>query len=202
MKQQQQKHDNNDDSEKQEICFITLAMDRHTGSTEAFQVQDICIQMFAEGIFHDETSTSSNDNNNYNDKKNKRILTTKESILIDGKETNEIDSILCWMNTAILPHVGTYTNPEKVDFKSIIKMDGDDDEYDIRLFQSLCDFQILLTLDRYLSKQENQELYRLIQQFVAWDKTKKKKTKDNRPPLLSTRLKLMLENIISDIDFK
>ena len=179
--------------------FLTLTMNRISGSTEAFQVHDECVQMFAEGLIHLTTNTNNN-NNPLQDSNNNHMLTTLEPICIDGKETQELDSIFVCKNTAILKHVGTFSG--RGDEKSPVDLHGKlnpwgcnkiqkvlEMDNDSSLIQNLCDFQLLLALDRLVSKKDQMELVFMVQEYVRRGYCETR---------LGTRLKLVLEHVVSD----
>jgi hypothetical protein len=92
--------------------FCTIAMDRSSGATEAYQLTDVTVQMVAEGLFY-ETTTNTFDakkraDTNDNDENN-NILKTKHPIWVDGGESNSLDTLLCLVNTAVLSHTGWYS---------------------------------------------------------------------------------------------
>jgi hypothetical protein len=92
--------------------FCTIAMDRSSGATEAYQLTDVTVQMVAEGLFH-ETTTNTFDATKRADKNdhdtNNNILRTKHPIWVDGGESNSLDTLLCLVNTAVLSHTGWYS---------------------------------------------------------------------------------------------
>jgi len=99
------KENNNEEGEK----FVTLAMDATTGATEAFQVSDVCVQMIYEDMFEqvfvdpDDSITTGIKN------RNPPLVPMRHEVLIDGKETKMLDSVLCLVNTAMFDHVGSYS---------------------------------------------------------------------------------------------
>jgi ribosome-binding protein aMBF1 (putative translation factor) len=168
--------------------FATLAMDARTGATEAFQLSDVCVQMVAEDMIL------------ANEKKQKdgRYCSTKHAILVDGKETQQLDSVLCLVNTAMLSHEGSFagnlggssvkkngslTNKAR---KAILKA-MDDDSQDALVLEILCDFSILLALDDVLDVKDSEKLCKTVQK---WARGQKKGTN------LDDGLKLRLKSIL------
>jgi len=144
--------------------FVTLAMDANTGATEAFQLSDVSVQMVHEDILQI--------------KKNQREVPTKHNILINGKETKTLDSVLCLVNTAMLSHEGAYagssaassikkngslTNKTK---KALLKCMDDDP----KLLQELCDFCTLLALDQLMSPEESEKLCQSVKKWARGQK--------------------------------
>lgn len=118
--------------------FLTVAMNARTGETEAFQLNDVVVQMVSEELLSEHvndvnatTTTKGGTINKKKKKKNKseaeqqqqqkelqlqeeqqqRILSSSDPVLIDAEETHDIDSVLCLINTAVLSHVGLYCGP-------------------------------------------------------------------------------------------
>ena len=163
--------------------FVTLAMDAKTGATEAFQLSDVSVQMVHEGMLLVDPTH------------NQRQVKTKHNILVDGKETNLLDSVLCLVNTAMLSHEGLYAGGSAV---SSIKKNGaltnktkknllaviDDDR---QLLQQLCDFNTLLALDEVLSESESDSLCQLVKK---WARGQKQGTQ------VSAGLKLKLRSVL------
>ena len=80
--------------------FITLSLDCDTGSTEAFQISDVTVQIMSEGIIpKDGQKTIDN-----------RYLDTSEPLLINGQESNKLDTVLSIINTAMISHIGTLSS--------------------------------------------------------------------------------------------
>lgn len=161
-----QKHDDVEDKN-----FVTLAMNAKTGETEAFQLSDLCVQMVHEDIFAVEHGVSTT----------KRQVPTKYPILVDGRETHELDSVLCLINTAILPHIGTFAGKSTGTVKKSGSLSNktkklllsvlDDDR---KLWKELSDFNVLLALDRALS---DEECALLCSQVKRWNRGQKQGTK-------------------------
>ena len=142
--------------------YITLALDAKTGATEAFQLSDVIVQMAAEGKID-------------LPEKNSRYLETTEPIVIHTKETSTLDSVLCLVNTAMLSHEGKFsggntknsikkggTLTTKVKNNLLKNLGSDNGE---KLIETLCDFNILMALDRSIGKAEMAELCNLVKKF-------------------------------------
>lgn len=171
--------------------FITLALDAKTGATEAFQLSDTSVQMVAEGKL---ASTS-----NEGVEKNTRFMEAKEPVVIDTKETSTVDSVLCLVNTAMLSHNGQYAGKGAKSSikkngvltvkskKNILKhIDGDSNDSE-KLMASLCDFNILMALNRSLGKEEMDELCLLVKKYARGQR------KTTKP---SKHLKIVLKNLL------
>ena len=144
--------------------FATLAMDATTGATEAFQLSDVSVQMV-----HEEMIIT-------NPGESRRLVPTKHAVLVDGRETKELDSVLCLVNTAMLSHAGAYSGTI-----ASVKKNGsltnkarkaliaalDDDR---KLLEQLCDFNALLALDQSLSKDDSQQLCQLVRKWARGQK--------------------------------
>ena len=170
--------------------FVTCAMDATTGATEAFQLSDVSVQMVAEGML---LLQNENDDGNKHDTNGKststatatsssssvadlRHVPTKHPILVDEREINTLDSVLCLINTAMLRHVGSFAGKTMV---SSIKRNGNlttktkktllaalQDEDDPRLLQELCNFSTIVALDQALSEEETEELCQLVHKWA------------------------------------
>eukprot|EP00536_Pseudo-nitzschia_multiseries_P007330 jgi/Psemu1/195418/e_gw1.172.45.1 len=140
--------------------FVTLAMDATTGATEAFQLSDVCVQMVHEDLFEKVTDIDA-----ASAKANPPVVPMRHAVLVDGKETKLLDSVLCLVNTAVLSHVGSYSGhatssstavkkingsltnkTKKLLLKSLESSDAND------FLQEVCDFSVLLALDQLLSQ--------------------------------------------------
>jgi hypothetical protein len=88
---------NEDTATDHPAAFVTLAMDAESGATEAFQLSDVAVQMVAERIL--------------SPKEDGRVLSSRHPVAVDGKETNEVDSLLCLVNTALLSRDGNHAGP-------------------------------------------------------------------------------------------
>lgn len=179
---------------REEGCrFATLAMDARTGATEAFQLSDVCVQMVAEGMI-----VGNDDAQEKTKKQDGRYCKTKHAILVDGKETQQLDSVLCLVNTAMLSHEGSFAGSTA---GSSVKKNGsltnkarkavlkamDDDSQDASVLELLCDFSILLALDEVLDEKDSERLCKTVQK---WARGQKKGTK------LDDALKLRLKSIL------
>lgn len=183
--------------------FVTLAMDARSGATECFQLSDVCVQMVAEEMILT-TSDNDDDDDKGKGKKDGRYGTTRHSILVDGKETRQLDSVLCLVNTAMLSHEGSFagnigsgnvvkkngslTNKaRKAVLKAIEESAAATDTKDAPLLQVLCDFTILLALDEVLDDKDSERLCRTVQK---WARGQKQGTE------LASDLKLRLQAIL------
>lgn len=163
--------------------FVTLALDAKTGATEAFQLSDVSVQMIAEGkIKLPEQS--------------ERHLEPIEPAIVDSKESSQIDSVLCLVNTAMLSHEGRYsggstkssikkggaltTKSRKVLLKNI---DGDSEKF----MEALCDFDILMALTKALKGEESSQLCSLVKKYARGQRKAAQPSKE---------LKLALKNIL------
>jgi hypothetical protein len=168
------------------LSLLTLAMHAETGATEAFQLSDVAVQMVAEALFVPTwTATSSSGH----DDSHGRYVTTRHPVLVDGKETNQLDSVLCLVNTALLSHEGWYagadnsvkkktgalTNKTRKALRKLLGTatnDGPDGQTDdSKLMDLLCDFGVLLALDELLSSSESELLCRSVQKWARGQKT-------------------------------
>ncbi len=163
--------------------FITLALDAKTGATEAFQLSDVFVQMVAEGkVDIPEHNT--------------RHLETNEPVVVDAKETNTLDSVLCLVNTAMLSHEGRFSGGSTTSAtkkggtltartkKTILKKLDDDSE---SLMGTLCDFNILMALDRAIGEEEMKELCSLVKKYSRGQR---------KAAQMSKKLMLLLRNVI------
>jgi hypothetical protein len=165
--------------------FVTLAMDANNGATEAFQLSDVSVQMVHEGILVPKRGEPS-----------QRHVPTKHGVLVDGKETTQLDSVLCLVNTAMLSHVGSYagktaassvkkngslTNKCK---KALLKALLEDDS---NLLEELCDLNTLVALDQSLSKEDTEELCGVVRK---WARGQKQGTQ------LGSKLKMHLRSLL------
>jgi hypothetical protein len=162
--------------------FVTLAMDANTGATEAFQLSDVSVQMVAEEIW-DGTEQG-------------RFVKTHHEIIVDGKETTQLDSVLCLINTAMLSQEGAYAGKttNSVNKKNgvltgktkkalLAAMDNNSS-----LLRALSDFNILVALDALLPAKQTEELCRLVKKWVRGQKNGTE---------VSTKLKLSLQSVLS-----
>ena len=165
--------------------FVTLSMNANNGATEAFQLSDVSVQMVHEGMLlvHDLTE-------------NKREVPTKYNVLINGKETKLLDSVLCLVNTAMLSHEGSFAGPSAT---SSVKKNGSSLTNDAKkkllgclnddptLLQMLCDFNTLVVLDQSLSPDETEILCGAVKK---WARGQKQGTQ------LDSKIKLRLRSIL------
>eukprot|EP00547_Thalassionema_nitzschioides_P016334 CAMPEP_0194253922 /NCGR_PEP_ID=MMETSP0158-20130606/30932_1 /TAXON_ID=33649 /ORGANISM="Thalassionema nitzschioides, Strain L26-B" /LENGTH=493 /DNA_ID=CAMNT_0038991775 /DNA_START=30 /DNA_END=1508 /DNA_ORIENTATION=+ len=149
--------------------FVTLAMQASDGATEAFQISDVCVQMASEGIL---TPSKSN------------IISTIHEIVVDGKETKQLESVLCLINTALLSHEGMYVahseqkptvksktgtltlKIKKALLKAVEETMAKGSNDDSSLLSLLCDFPTLLALDTLLADDEQtQDICRSVSKW-------------------------------------
>jgi hypothetical protein len=163
--------------------FSTLAMDANIGATEAFQLSDVSVQMVHEGILV------------IKDGKSTRHVATKNPVLVDGKQSNDVDSVLCLVNTAMLSHVGSFAGKTAA---SSIKKNGSLTkkaktailnalEDDPKLLEELCDFNVLVALDQSLSKEDISEICQLVRK---WARGQKQGTQ------VTSKLKMRLKGVL------
>jgi hypothetical protein len=116
-------------------------------------------------------------------------------VLVDGKEVKKLDSVLCLVNTAMLPHVGSYSGKSAT---SAVKKNGSLTnktkkallaavDNDASLLEELSDFNTLLALDQTLSKADSEELCQLVRKWVRGQK---------RGTLVTPKLKMQLRSIL------
>lgn len=176
------KKNGRDDGKK----YVTLAIDANSGAAEAFQFSDVCVQMVAEGVL------SIPDDDTYQ----RRFVETNEAIVIDNKETKELDSVLCLVNTAMLSHEGRFSGSENATKKAggltakkkktiLQKLDGQDDG---DLVAELCDFGVIMALDRSLSNDDIESLCKLVTKYSKGQK---------RGLEMNDNLKLVLKSALS-----
>ncbi|CAJ1920296.1 unnamed protein product [Cylindrotheca closterium] len=165
--------------------FVTLSMDANIGATEAFQLSDICVQMVHESMIVTKPGTS------------KKQITTHHPVVVDGRETTQVDSVLCLVNTAMLSHTGTFsgktaagavkkngnlTNKTK---KTLLKLL--EDGKDSKLLEELCDFNTILALDQLVTEEESDKICEVV---WKWSRGQKQGTK------LGSKLKKQLRNLL------
>jgi hypothetical protein len=176
--------------------FGTLAMDARTGATEAFQISDVAVQMVAEDMLA--VTVSGNNMTRGNDDGLGRYVTTRHPVIVDGKETNQLDSVLCLVNVALFSHNGMFTGPVTTKIskkkrdgkfisskirKAILKaIDNDDEtiengETASEIFEIIADFAILLALDEILIENDSEQLCRAL---YKWSRGQKKSVKLDR----------------------
>jgi hypothetical protein len=167
--------------------YVTLSLDSTSGATEAFQLSDTTVQMVAEGVLA-----------NPKNEIMKRFVTTMEPILIDNKETKDLDSVLCLVNTAMLSHEGRMSGSIGVSStkksggltaktkKTILSnIESDNDE---QLLKCLCDFDILMALDKMIRREDMTRLCELVSKY---SRGMRKGTK------VSLDLKLAIKSILA-----
>lgn len=163
--------------------FVTLAMDSASGGTEAFQMSDVSVQMVHENILVPKEGIS------------QRHVATKHEIVVDGKQTKQLDSVLCLVNTAMLSHVGSFAGKTAT---SSVKKNGsltnktkktllEAISNDSKLLEELCNFNTLLALDQSLSREDTEELCGLVRK---WSRGQKQGTK------VGSKVKMHLKGIL------
>lgn len=160
--------DDDDDSDRGDR-FVTLAMDATTGATEAFQLSDVSVQMVHEDMFRAlleplEVVVAITDAKAKQPPKikNPPMAPMKHPVLVDGKETKILDSVLCMVNTGVLSHVGAYSGSSAGSAtkknnggltlktkKQLIRALDSSDSNDF--LKEICNFNILLALDEVLA---------------------------------------------------
>lgn len=154
--------------------FVTLAMDATTGATEAFQLSDVSVQMVHEDVFEKLLEPLQAPSAATSSKKSKAkpvaltnppTVPTKHPVLVDGRETKALDSVLCLVNTAVLSHVGSYSGDSSSSTASSTKKSNGgltlkakkrivqalDSPNANDFLKEICDFNVLLALDELLS---------------------------------------------------
>jgi hypothetical protein len=94
---------------------------------------------------------------------------------VDNKETRELDSVLCLVNTALLSHQGRLSGSSNVVSvkkgggltakmkKTILeKIDAGDDS---GLISELCDFSALIAMDKCIGEKEMENICNLVNKF-------------------------------------
>jgi hypothetical protein len=165
--------------------FVSLAMDASSGATEAFQLSDVSVQMVAEDMFVSPKG---------------RYVKTRHPVIVDGKETEDLDSVLCLVNTAMLSHEGVFSGKTA----SVKKKTGSlsskarkailsavDSGNDSKLLEALCDFNTLLALDDLF--QSNSESEQLCACVRKWARGQKKTTSVGSK--IKNRLKAILNQV-------
>jgi len=102
---------------------------------------------------------------------------------VDSKETTELDSVLCLVNTALLSQNGRHSGKEGINpvkktggltakaKKGILNLlDQRSGENDGPLLEELCDFTILMALDKVLGQEDMDELCALVQKYSRGQK--------------------------------
>ena len=168
--------------------FVTLAMDAITGATEAFQLSDVSVQMVAEDMILLDDDNKSDKKAKKTTKQDKigRFAPTRHNILVDGKETKQLDSVLCLVNTAMLIQQGSFagtaattkkngslTNKAR---KSLLKSleQSELSSDDSVLLQELSNFHTLVSL--YETGLGATDCERLCQVVKKWSRGQKKGT--------------------------
>lgn len=167
-----------------------MALDSKSGATEAFQLSKVSVQIVAEGVLAIPASPKESI---------KRFVKTQESIRIDNKETKEFDSVLCLVNTAMLSHEGRFSG--KADSNSIKKVRVGgltakkkesllaqiEDENDSDLVDGLCDFNVMMALDRSLLREDMSSLCKIVAKYSRGHK---------KGIEVENKLKLVIKNSI------
>jgi len=166
--------------------FLTLAMDANTGATEAFQLSDVSVQMVAEEMW---IGTEQG-----------RFVKTQHEIIVDGKETTQLDSVLCLVNTAMLSQIGSFagkatnsvnkkngTLTTKTKKALLAALDKDSSDH-CSLLNAVSDFNILVALDGLLPADQTEQLCRLVKKWVRGQK---------HGTEIPTKLKLSLRSVLS-----
>jgi hypothetical protein len=193
LKQQRKEYDRNRQPDVVPSQFGTLAMDTRTGTTEAFQLSDVAVQMVSEGMFLPSSYSDTNESLSTTSTKKKkqidnsddigRYIHTRYPIIVDGKETNQLDSVLCLVNIALLSHKGMFTGRSIYDStkirgngkfsnkirKAILRAINDDDNPS-KLFEIVSDFHILLALDSLLKEQDSAQLCKILYKWARGQK--------------------------------
>jgi NPL4 family len=150
--------------------FVTLCMEASSGATEGFLLSDQAVQMVAEKVWNNDASG--------------RFVTTRHPILVDGRQTNQLDSVLCLVNLAMLSHVGWFAGPTASRAtkhkdgslttktkKAIVKaIDNGDDG---GLLTILSDFGVLLLFDEILGEADSEKVCACVRK---WSRGQKKGT--------------------------
>jgi hypothetical protein len=166
--------------------FVTLALNAPNGATEAFQMSDQSIQMTAEGVFSDTSEEEAET----------RHIQTSAPVVVDGKETNEVDCVLCLVNTAMLsqtgslsqskikkvPSTGKLSNKTKKQIADSLAKHGSENE----TIELLRDFNLLFGLSKVMNSNDMTELCRIVS---GYSKGRKKGSE------MSKHLQLVLESI-------
>ena len=165
--------------------FATLSMDATTGATEAFQLSDVCVQMIAEDLWEVPKKAGTTP----------RFVNTKHAVIVDGKETKELDSVLCLVNTAMLSHEGSFAG----NFNGVKKNGGIttkakkailsaiDAKDDARLLDILTNFNLLLALDQTISKEDMEKLCEKVRKYARGQR---------RGTELDDKMKLLLRSML------
>lgn len=160
------------------IKYVTLAMDSNTGATEAFQMSDVSVQMVAEGILTDKNLEKG------------RFVKTSDPVLVDNKETQNLDSVLCLVNTAMVSHTGKFSGVEGLNTvkkngmltpkykrqllmalnenfdNSLCDKDSKSSRNDSEAIRLLSSLNVLLVLDKVLTKNEIGDLCKVLMKYA------------------------------------
>jgi len=130
---------------------------------------------------------------------NPRTVPMKHAVLVDGRETTELDSVLCLVNTAMLSNVGNYAGKSAASSvkksnaglankakKTLLNALETDDN---KLLEELCDFNILVALDQSIPANDMEALCGLVKK---WARGQKQGTTVD--PKLKMKLKSCLES--------
>ena len=144
--------------------FVTLALNSASGATEAFQMSDQSVQMVAEDIFDEEATNDST-----------QFLKASVPVIVDGKETNSVDCLLCLVNTGMLSHIGSFSSPSssgklsssggltsKIKQKILSHLMKKGNAKETTIIQYLSDFNILFGLSNLLNEADINELCDII----------------------------------------
>jgi hypothetical protein len=166
--------------------FVTVAMQLETGAAEAFQLSDVCVQMMAEDLWDGKD----------NDVKPSRFVATKHPIVVDGKETQNLDSVLCLVNMAMLTYEGLFAGTEansvnkrggvtnKIKKTILSALDAKDDS---SLLAALCDLNLLVSLDKMLAPEDMHQVCTVVRKYARGQK---------KGTQLEDRLKLLLRSLL------
>lgn len=158
--------------------WITCSMDQTTGATEAFQLSNLAVQMVAEDMFVPGGG---------------RYVTTSHPIIVDGKETTKLDTVLCLINTAMLAHVGKFAGVASVKKNGMLMAKAKQAllvalEKNDSILNCLCDFNLLMALDPHLPSEQMETLCGLVKK---WARGQKQGT------TITPQLKTLLKGILS-----
>lgn len=166
--------------------FVTVVMDAKTRAAEVYQLSNVCIQMMAEGLFLPISYTPTPPPND------QQLLTTRHCVLVDSMETQQVDPLLCLINTPVVRHIGRYTgsatcgvprNPLRTSgnrpslslttkqkllecLQNCRPQDGNGIMDMSNLVGELCHFKILVYLDQCLSQSHMEELYGMVRKYA------------------------------------
>mmetsp|Transcript_13143 Transcript_13143/g.17184 ORF Transcript_13143/g.17184 Transcript_13143/m.17184 type:complete len:479 (+) Transcript_13143:130-1566(+) len=137
--------------------FVFLSMEAQSGATEAFQLSDLSVQMYFEDILKIANG----------DSESPTQMQTSAPIMMDGKEVNEFDVILCLINTALLSHTGNFWSRNiasskltpKVKARLLKKLDKNVDN---EFVDDLRDFSLLLALENNLDRGHMESLLEVV----------------------------------------